>query len=50
MARRLFFYISRKYNKKPIITSSKYLYRLSRHKDTSYKYSKKPAITGSEYL
>jgi len=50
MARRLLLYTGYKYNRGPIITSSEYLYRTPRYRDTSYKYSRGPAITGSKYL
>ena len=50
MARRLLLYTGRKYNRGPVITSSKYLYRPFGRRDTGCKYSRGPAITGSEYL
>ena len=50
MARRLFFYISYKYNKKPIIIGSKYLYRLFRYRDINQEHSKGPIIISSKYL
>ena len=50
MARRLLLYTDYKYNRGPIITSSKYLYRLSRYRDTGYKYSRGLIITSSKYL
>jgi len=50
MARKLLFYTSYKYNKRLVITSSNYLYRLFKYKDISYEYSKEPIITSSEYL
>jgi len=37
-------------NRGPVITSSEYLYRLSRYRDSGYKYSRGPTITSSEYL
>ena len=49
MARRLLLYTGCEYNKRPIITDSKYLYRPSRCKDTGYKYNRGPT-TGSKYL
>jgi len=50
MARRLLFYTSCKYNKKPIIISSKYLYKPFRYKDINYKYNRGSVITSSKYL
>ena len=44
------FYISYKYNKKPIIIGSEYLYKPFKYKNTSYKHNKRPIITGSKYL
>ena len=49
MARRLFLYAGREYNKGPVVTGSKYLCRPSRHKDTSCEYNRGPII-GSKYL
>jgi len=50
MAKKPFFYASYKYNKKPIIIGSEYLYRPFKYKDISYKYNKGPIIIGSKYL
>ena len=50
MAKRHLFYIRYKYNKRPVIISNKYLYRLFKYKDTSYKYNRGPAIISNKYL
>ena len=50
MARGLFFYTGYKYNKKSIITGSKYLCRSFRYKNINHKYNRGPVIIGSKYL
>ena len=49
MVRRFLLYTSCEYNRGPVVTSNKYLYRPSKYRDISCKYNRGPT-TNSKYL